>query len=223
MPQAWPTSATASSGNPVGVAFLLNSERQPAPLFLSGVDRCCSSLHATRRRCTWRWFSGGAECVPSRCVVVGGAPVRAFRMPSGDRYWTVIDGRYEVHQVADAFLRELQIWRDRAESTSKAYAEVSRCTVRWRLAAGRESECAASDLGLFTTWLTHQPAAGSRLIPVRVLSPFGVSDASVASWSPSAGSAMRTQLTHTGQLLLARACAGTPRLHRRSGVTPCSR
>ncbi len=50
--------------------------------------------------------------------------MRAFRvqMPSGGRYWTVIDDGLCVAPVADRFLRELRFGRDRAESTTNAYA-----------------------------------------------------------------------------------------------------
>lgn len=86
-------------------------------------------------------------------------------MPSGDRYWTVVDDRYEVHAVADRYLRELRFGRDRAESTSKAYAESVSLFLRWCLATGREWQGAADGLGLFITWLKYQPAAGPRVIP----------------------------------------------------------
>ena len=86
-------------------------------------------------------------------------------MPSGDRYWTVVDDRYEVQPVADRFLRELRFGRDRAESTSKAYAESVSLFFRWCSATGRDWRSAAGDLGLFITWLKYQPAIGSRLIP----------------------------------------------------------
>lgn len=93
--------------------------------------------------------------------------MRAFpiQMPSGDRYWTVVNDRYDVHQVADQHLRELRFGRDRAESTSKAYAEGISLFLRWCAATGRDWRSAAGDLGLFITWLKYQPAAGARLIP----------------------------------------------------------
>ena len=86
-------------------------------------------------------------------------------MPSGDRYWTVIDDQYEVHPVAHQFLTELRFGRDRAESTSKAYAESVSLFLRWCFTTGRDWRSAAGDLGLFITWLRYQPATGSRLIP----------------------------------------------------------
>ena len=87
------------------------------------------------------------------------------RMPSGDRYWTVIDANYQVEPVADRYLRELRFGRDRAESTSKAYAESLALFLRWCAQTGREWRFAADDLGLFITWLKYQPADGARVIP----------------------------------------------------------
>jgi integrase/recombinase XerD len=50
--------------------------------------------------------------------------VRAFavRLPSGQRYWTVLDEDLRVVGVADDFLRYQRFGRDGAESTTKAYA-----------------------------------------------------------------------------------------------------
>ncbi len=54
--------------------------------------------------------------------------MRAFavRLPSGQRYWTVLDGDLQVVAVADAFLRHQRFGRDGAESTTKAYAHQRR-------------------------------------------------------------------------------------------------
>ena len=50
--------------------------------------------------------------------------MRAFpvRLPSGQRYWTVLDDDLQVVAVADGFLRYQRFGRDGAESTTKAYA-----------------------------------------------------------------------------------------------------
>ena len=50
--------------------------------------------------------------------------MRAFpvRLPSGQRYWTVLDEDLQVVAVADGFLRHQRFGRDGAESTTKAYA-----------------------------------------------------------------------------------------------------
>src|SRR5207245_10444350 len=51
----------------------------------------------------------------------GDHEVRAFmvRLPSGVRYWTVLDEELAVVQVADSFLRQVRFGRDGAESTTK--------------------------------------------------------------------------------------------------------
>ena len=43
-------------------------------------------------------------------------------LPSGQRYWTVLDEDLQVVGVADEYLRHLRLGRDAAESTTKAYA-----------------------------------------------------------------------------------------------------
>ncbi len=50
--------------------------------------------------------------------------MRAFcvRLPSGARYWTVLDEDLAVVAVADGFLRHVRFGRDGAESTTKSYA-----------------------------------------------------------------------------------------------------
>ena len=50
--------------------------------------------------------------------------MRAFavRLPSGVRYWTVLDDGLRPHPAADAFLRHVRLGRDGAESTTQAYA-----------------------------------------------------------------------------------------------------
>jgi integrase/recombinase XerD len=95
-----------------------------------------------------------------------GEAVRAFqvRMPSGDAYWTVIGDDYEVQPVADRYLRELRFGRDRAESTTKAYAESVSLFLRWSLSTGRDWSTAARDLGLFIVWLKHTPARSDRVL-----------------------------------------------------------
>ena len=44
------------------------------------------------------------------------------RLPSGVRYWTVLDEDLAVVPVADSFLRQVRFGRGGAESTAKAYA-----------------------------------------------------------------------------------------------------
>lgn len=84
------------------------------------------------------------------------------KMPSGARYWTVLDGELAPHPVADRFLRELRFGRDRAESTTKAYAGGVALFLRWCAQTGRDWTTAASDMGLFMTWLRYVRADGDQ-------------------------------------------------------------
>ena len=73
--------------------------------------------------------------------------MRAFpvRMPSGARYWTVLDEELAVVAVADSFLRQVRFGRDGAESTTRAYAGSIALFLRWcSLTAGRGSRGSSS-------------------------------------------------------------------------------
>ena len=72
------------------------------------------------------------------------------RMPSGGRYWTVIDAEFRAEPVTDRFLRERRFGRDRVESTTKAYAGGVALFLTWCETTGRAWRSAAADLGLFT-------------------------------------------------------------------------
>ena len=96
--------------------------------------------------------------------------MRAFpvRLPSGARYWTVLDEDLAVVPVADGFLRQVRFGRDGAESTTKSYAHSIALFLRWCARTGRTWQAGAGQLGLFMTWLTHAgpeaagPAAARR-------------------------------------------------------------
>ena len=83
--------------------------------------------------------------------------MRAFpvRLPSGQRYWTVLDEDLQVVGVADGFLRHQRFGRDGAESTTKAYAHSIALFLRWCARSGRSWEAGVEQLGLFMTWLAH--------------------------------------------------------------------
>lgn len=84
------------------------------------------------------------------------------RLPSGQRYWTVLDEELQVVDVADAFLRHQRFGRDGAESTTKAYAHAIALFLRWCSATGRNWQVGAERFGLFMTWLAHAgPEASS--------------------------------------------------------------
>ena len=82
------------------------------------------------------------------------------RMPSGSRYWTVLDDQMDAVPVADRFLRELRFGRQRAESTTKSYAVAVALYLRWCRRTGRDWATAAADIGLFMTWLKYTPGSG---------------------------------------------------------------
>jgi integrase/recombinase XerD len=77
------------------------------------------------------------------------------RLPSGVRYWTVVDEDLIVVPAADAFLRQLRFGRDGAESTTKSYAGGIALFLRWCARSGRDWQAGIGQLGLFMTWLAH--------------------------------------------------------------------
>ena len=83
--------------------------------------------------------------------------MRAFpvRLPSGVRYWTVLDDELAVVPVADGFLRHVRLGRDGAESTTKSYANSIALFLRWCARSGRTWQAGAEQLALFMTWLTY--------------------------------------------------------------------
>ncbi len=88
--------------------------------------------------------------------------MRAFavRLPSGARYWTVLDEDLAVVGVADSFLRQVRFGRDGAESTTRSYANSIALFLRWCARTGRTWQAGMEQLGLFMTWLAHAgPAA----------------------------------------------------------------
>ncbi len=88
--------------------------------------------------------------------------MRAFavRLPSGARYWTVLDEDLAVVPVADSFLRQVRFGRDGAESTTKSYANSIALFLRWCVLTGRAWQAGIEQIGLFMTWLAHAgPAA----------------------------------------------------------------
>jgi len=89
--------------------------------------------------------------------------MRAFpvSLPSGARYWTVLDEDLAVVPVADGFLRQVRFGRDGAESTTKSYAHSIALFLRWCARTGRTWQAGAGQLGLFMTWLAHAGPAAS--------------------------------------------------------------
>ena len=83
--------------------------------------------------------------------------MRAFAvtMPSGERYWTVIDEALEVVPDADAFLFHVRFGRDGSELTTKAHAGGIALFLRWCGQTGRSWHEGIEHLGLFMTWLRY--------------------------------------------------------------------
>src|SRR5216683_2711504 len=83
--------------------------------------------------------------------------MRAFpvRLPSGARYWTVLDEGLNVVAVADSFLRQVRFGRDGSELTTRAYAGSIALFLRWCGLTERTWQAGAEHLGLFMMWLRH--------------------------------------------------------------------
>ena len=89
--------------------------------------------------------------------------MRAFAvtMPSGERYWTVIDEALEVVEDADAFLFHVRFGRDGSELTTKAHAGGIALFLRWCEQTGRSWHEGVEHLGLFVTWLRYAGPGGT--------------------------------------------------------------
>ena len=86
---------------------------------------------------------------------------RAFpvRLPSGVRYWTVVDGAWRIDEAADGFLLHMRLGRDLAESSTKAYGISLALFFDWCAGAGLEWQRGPQALGRFVHWLRyHDPA-----------------------------------------------------------------
>jgi integrase len=83
------------------------------------------------------------------------------RLPSGQRYWTVLDEELQVVEVADGFLRHQRFGRDGAESTTKAYAHAIALFLRWCARTGRSWQAGVEQFALFMTWLAHAGPSAS--------------------------------------------------------------
>ena len=77
------------------------------------------------------------------------------RLPSGDRYWTVVDAAYRPVAEADEWLLHVRLGRDRAESTTEAYARSLALFLEWCAAAGRDWRQAPYQFGRFVYWVQH--------------------------------------------------------------------
>ena len=130
--------------------------------------------------------------------------MRAFpvRLPSGQRYWTVLDEDLQVVAVADGFLRHQRFGRDGAESTTKAYAHSIALFLRWCARSGRSWQDGIGQFALFMTWLAHAMPSSSGIAAcgtagpgVRLAGP-GVGPARSASRINGVLTAVRGMVVH---------------------------
>lgn len=90
---------------------------------------------------------------------MGGYRAFPVRLPSGVRYWTVLDAGWRVAEPADGFLLHMRLGRDLAESSTKAYAISLALFLDWCEGAGLAWPQAPRALGRFVHWLRfHDPA-----------------------------------------------------------------
>ncbi len=83
-----------------------------------------------------RWFSMGVALVAGSRSAIDferGHGVRAFlvRLPSGQRYWTVLDADLQVVEVADGFLRHQRFGRDGAGVHDEEPTRAIALFLRW--------------------------------------------------------------------------------------------
>ena len=113
--------------------------------------------------------------------------MRAFsvRLPSGCRYWTVLDETFRPHPEVDEFLLHVRLGRDGVESTTQSHAISLALFLRWwrfgrqRLAGSRPISRGRSSIGCSTT-------AGTQ--PVLPRPRFVVRGGSTRSWPRCAAS-----------------------------------
>jgi site-specific recombinase XerD len=118
-------------------------------------------------------------------------------LPSGQRYWTVLDGDLRPVAVADGFLRHQRFGRDGAESTTKAYAHSIALFLGWCERSGRSWEAGIEQVSLFMTWLAHAgpSASGAAATGVVVAGP-GAPPARSPSRINGVLSALRAMVVH---------------------------
>jgi integrase/recombinase XerD len=99
--------------------------------------------------------------------------MRAFpvSLPSGQRYWTVLDEDLQIVAIADEYLRHQRFGRDGAESTTKAYAHAIALFLRWCARSGRTWQAGVEQFALFMTWLAHARPTADGAVTVVVAGP----------------------------------------------------
>ena len=86
-------------------------------------------------------------------------------MPSGERYWTLLNDDLEPVVAADEFLRHLRFGRDAAESTTRTYAGGIALFLQWCALTGRDWRTSAGYLGMFMLWLRHAETGCDVVVP----------------------------------------------------------
>lgn len=77
------------------------------------------------------------------------------RLPSGDRYWTVVGKRFCTVADVDDWLLHLRMGRGCAESTTEAYATSLALFLSWCQLVGLDLRETPSEFGRFGLWLRH--------------------------------------------------------------------
>ena len=91
------------------------------------------------------------------------------RLPSGDRYWTVVDLAYRPVAEADEWLLHVRLGRDCAESTTEAYARSLGLFWDWCAATGLDWRQAPGQFGRFVYWLQRYDPDPPAYAQVRVV------------------------------------------------------
>ncbi|QGK70324.1 tyrosine-type recombinase/integrase [Allosaccharopolyspora coralli] len=105
----------------------------------------------------------------------------AVRLPSGERYWTVLDSACRPVPEADEWLLHVRLGQDRAESTTQAYATALALLLQWCTATGRDWRTVMGELGRFVFWLRYYDPDGEPGAPRRVVRNAGRVNAVMAA------------------------------------------
>src|ERR1022692_1428670 len=91
------------------------------------------------------------------------------RLPSGDRYWTVVDAAYRPVTEADDWLLHVRLGRDGAQSTTEAYARSLALFLEWCAAIGQDWRETPGQFGRFVYWVEHYDPEAPGYAQLRVV------------------------------------------------------
>jgi len=91
------------------------------------------------------------------------------RLPSGDRYWTVVDAAYRPVAEADEWLLHVRLGRDCAESTTEAYARSMALFLEWCAATGQDWRQTPGQFGRFVYWVQRYDPDAPAYARVRIV------------------------------------------------------